>query len=547
MLTRWSAAACAAFLLGFGATASAQDDTEVSAQSNDLAPIDMGVELGLFLGGFFPDADNHEFYDYKDAMQEPLESAGPDVGLRVGFYPIRFLGIEVEGDLMPFATDSGNSLLLYGLRGQVVGQLPGIAANGRFSPFVLAGFGTMGVSSDEEALSDDADKVGHLGIGAKFQINRLLMARLDGRYYRAPKRLEEGATDDPRDGTNHFAVLAGLTLTLGRPAAEEALPTDSDGDGITDDVDKCPKEPGDPPDGCPKAKDSDGDGIMDDVDRCKTEPETVNSFEDDDGCPDKVPDKDGDGLSDAQDSCIDQPEDVDGFEDTDGCPDPDDDKDGVLDAADKCVREAGPVENKGCPDTDRDGDGVVDRLDNCPDEKGTAANHGCKKKQLVQITQTSLKILDKVYFNTNKATIMKRSNRLLDNVAKVIIAHPEIPRIRIEGHTDDKGKDDYNKDLSQRRADRVRLYLIEKGVPDDRLESVGYGEEKPVAENTSSKGRAANRRVEFNFADAAPVETPVPETGKDSKAPEAGKDTKAPEAPKAKPLEKKDETLKPPP
>src|SRR6188508_1237006 len=140
MLTRWSAAACAAFLLGFGATASAQDDTEVSAQSNDLAPIDMGVELGLFLGGFFPDADNHEFYDYKDAMQEPLESAGPDVGLRVGFYPIRFLGIEVEGDLMPFATESGNSVLLYGVRGQVVGQLPGIAANGRFSPFALAGF-----------------------------------------------------------------------------------------------------------------------------------------------------------------------------------------------------------------------------------------------------------------------------------------------------------------------------------------------------------------------------------------------------------------------
>ena len=277
---------------------------------------------------------------------------------------------------------------------------------------------------------------------------------------------------------------------------------------------------------------------MDDVDRCKTEPETVNSFEDDDGCPDQVPDKDGDGLSDALDSCIDQPEDVDGFEDTDGCPDPDDDKDGVLDASDKCPREAGPVENHGCPDTDRDKDGVVDRLDNCPDEPGTAANHGCKKKQLVQITQTSLKILDKVYFNTNKATIMKRSNRLLNNVAAVIVNHPEIPKIRIEGHTDDKGKDDYNKDLSQRRADRVRMYLIEKGVPEDRLEAVGFGEEKPVTSNKSGKGRAANRRVEFNFADAVPVETT---------APEPGQDTKAPEPPKSKTMEKKDETIKPPP
>jgi len=431
----------------------------------------------------------------------------------------------------------------------VVVQAPGIAADGRFTPFLLAGLGTMGVSSDQEALSDDADKVGHLGVGVKFQINRLLMFRLDGRLYRAPRVIEAGATEDPRDGTNHWAALAGISMTLGRGPAPEALPSDGDGDGITDDVDKCPAEKGDPPDGCPKAKDSDGDGIMDDADRCKTQPETVNSFEDDDGCPDQVPDKDGDGLSDALDSCIDQPEDVDGFEDTDGCPDPDDDKDGVLDASDKCPREAGPVENRGCPDTDRDGDGVVDRLDNCPDEPGTAANHGCKKKQLALITQNSIKILDKVYFNTNKATIQKRSNRLLDNVAQVIINHPEVPRIRIEGHTDDKGKDDYNKDLSQRRADRVRMYLIEKGVPEDRLEAVGYGEEKPVADNTSAKGRAANRRVEFNFADAAPVTTPVPEPTEskppDGKAPEPGKGTKAPEAPKSKPIEKKDETLPP--
>jgi outer membrane protein OmpA-like peptidoglycan-associated protein len=547
MRSRSTAAACAAFLLGLGANASAQESAEVSDEAPDLSPVDMGFELGLFLGGFFP-SDEHEFYDYKDTMQTPLEGAGPDLGLRAGFYPLRFLGVELEGDLMPFSTENGQSALLYGVRGSIVAQAPGIAADGRFTPFLLGGFGTMGVSSDAEVLSDDADKVAHLGVGVKFQMNRLLMFRLDGRYYRAPKVIEAGATEDPRDGTNHFAVLAGLSLTLGRPAApEEPEAVDTDGDGIADETDKCPREAGDPPDGCPKAKDSDGDGIMDDVDRCKTEPETVNSFEDDDGCPDQVPDKDGDGLSDALDSCVDQPEDVDGFEDTDGCPDPDDDKDGVLDNADKCPREAGPVENRGCPDTDRDKDGVVDRLDNCPDEPGTAANHGCKKKQLVQITQTSLKILDKVYFNTNKATIQKRSNRLLNNVATVIINHPDIPKIRIEGHTDDKGKDDYNKDLSQRRADRVRMYLIEKGVPEDRLEAVGFGEEKPVADNTSAKGRAANRRVEFNFADAAPVTTPVPEPGTDSKAPEPGKGTKAPEAPKTKMPEKKDETLKPPP
>jgi outer membrane protein OmpA-like peptidoglycan-associated protein/opacity protein-like surface antigen len=498
-MTRYTAAACAAIVLGGTATASAQQ-TVVETSSDDATPAsDMRFELGLFGGAFFP-SDDHEFYDYRDTMQEPLEPVGPDIGLRFGFYPIRFLGVEVEGDLLPFATDSGDGVLLYGFRAQVVLQAP----VGAVTPFVLGGFGGMGVSSDEEVLSSDTDKVGHLGVGLKFAVSDLVVLRLDGRYLRAP----EAGTEV---GTNHFAALAGISLSLGGGRSGGTLPGDADGDGITDDVDKCPEEAGEPPTGCPAPKDSDGDGMMDDVDRCVNEPETVNSFEDDDGCPDQVPDKDGDGLSDALDSCVDQPEDVDGFEDTDGCPDPDDDGDGLLDAADKCPREKGPAENRGCPDTDRDGDGVVDRLDNCPDEPGTAANHGCKKKQLAVITQTSIKILDRVYFNSNQATIQRRSNRLLDNVASVLRNHPEIPKIRIEGHTDDKGDDAYNKDLSQRRAERVRMYLIEKGVGEDRLEALGFGEEKPVSSNRTNKGRAANRRVEFNIVDPAPTTSTVPE------------------------------------
>lgn len=175
------------------------------------------------------------------------------------------------------------------------------------------------------------------------------------------------------------------------------------------------------------------------------------------------------------------------------------DSDGLLDDADSCPLESGPVENRGCPDTDRDGDGVVDRADNCPDEAGTADNQGCIKKQLVVITQDQIKILDVVHFATGKARIRSKSYPLLDNVAEVINAHPEIGMIRIEGHTDNVGNDERNRKLSQSRADAVRDYLVKKGVAAERLDSFGFGEEKPIADNTSNDGRSANRRVEFNI------------------------------------------------
>ena len=177
------------------------------------------------------------------------------------------------------------------------------------------------------------------------------------------------------------------------------------------------------------------------------------------------------------------------------------DGDGLMDGVDQCPEESGPAENRGCPDTDLDEDGVLDRLDNCPDEKGTAANQGCVAKQLVVITQTQLKILDTVHFDTGKASIKRRSFPLLDNVAAVLLKHPKISRVRVEGHTDDRGNDEKNRTLSQARAESVRDYLVSKGVPAERLDAYGFGEEKPIADNRGSKGRAANRRVEFNIVE----------------------------------------------
>lgn len=319
-------------------------------------------------------------------------------------------------------------------------------------------------------------------------------------------------------GTPDWRVFAGIRYSK--------RTFDSDGDGIDDSSDQCPKAPEDKDgfedrNGCPDP-DNDNDGVLDKDDKAPMDPEDKDNFEDEDGvpdpdndqdgvpdqkdaCPNKAgnkafagcPDADQDGIMDAEDACPNQPEDKDNFQDNDGCPDPDNDKDGVMDTADKCPNDPGVVANNGCKDTDRDKDGVVDRLDNCPDEPGVKAQQGCKKKQLVVITKEKLEILDKVYFQTGSAKIQRRSYALLDNVAAVISAHPEIEKIRVEGHTDDRGRDDLNLKLSQRRADAVKAYLMKKGLEEDRLEAVGYGESKPVADNKTRAGRAQNRRVDF--------------------------------------------------
>ncbi len=117
------------------------------------------------------------------------------------------------------------------------------------------------------------------------------------------------------------------------------------------------------------------------------------------------------------------------------------------------------------------------------------------------IREGQLEILDRVYFRTNSDRILSRSNRLLDNVAEVIGNHPEIILVRIEGHTDSQGDDAYNLDLSRRRAASVMAYLVRKDVDAARLRAEGFGETRPIDDNETRDGRAANRRVEFNLGE----------------------------------------------
>ena len=229
----------------------------------------------------------------------------------------------------------------------------------------------------------------------------------------------------------------------------------------------------------PDFRDTDGDGIYDYLDKCPTQPEDKDTYKDGDGCPD--PDNDGDRIPDVRDKCPPKPEDMDKFQDDDGCPDPDNDKDGVLDGEDKCPNQPETI------------NGVKDD-DGCPD----------KGKTHVFIKENKIVITKKVYFKTAKATIQKRSHGILGEVALILNVHKNIKGVRIEGHTDSRGNDAKNKDLSQRRAEAVLNHLVSKGVNAGRLFAVGYGEEKPIAANKTRGGRAKNRRVEFVILDSSP-------------------------------------------
>jgi Outer membrane protein and related peptidoglycan-associated (lipo)proteins len=262
------------------------------------------------------------------------------------------------------------------------------------------------------------------------------------------------------------------------PAATMGCP-DRDGDGVLDADDDCPDVKGLAAfKGCP---DTDGDGIPDKDDKCPREagPATTG------GCPDR----DGDGIADKDDKC---PGDK-GPASTMGCPDRD--GDGVADKDDACPDKPGDSAHKGCPDSD--GDGIYDHEDRCPDKPGVAALRGCPeiKKEDKAKLERAIKL---VQFETGKATLLKKSYPVLDQVVSVMNTYPDYS-LNIGGHTDNVGDDKFNLDLSERRAKACYDYLVSKGIAAGRMASAGYGETQPKGDNKTAAGREANRRVEFEL------------------------------------------------
>ena len=311
-----------------------------------------------------------------------------------------------------------------------------------------------------------------------------------------------GQGDNTQYGSPDFRAFMGFIF--------EPSIGDRDGDGIKDDVDKCPDDPEDfddfeDEDGCPDL-DNDRDGIYDVDDKCPNEPEDKDGVEDDDGCPETdILDRDGDGIPDDKDKCPDDPEDKDKFEDEDGCPDPDNDKDGILDVDDLCPNDPedkdGFEDKDGCPDPDNDKDRILDVDDKCPNEPETYNGHededGCPDKGRVVVHKGRIEILDKIYFETDKAVIKPVSYPILNAIAATLKGNPQILQIQIQGHADERGSDDYNLKLTDARVHSVRNYMINKGVAANRMEAKGFGETRPVDKRHNDEAWSKNRRVEF--------------------------------------------------
>lgn len=332
----------------------------------------------------------------------------------------------------------------------------------------------------------------------------------------AKVRIAEGLFVGAAAGTGPMATIGSPALriltTIGwAPSPERATKPgmlDRDGDGILDDIDACPDVKGelqaDPTkDGCPIA-DRDHDGVLDVDDACPNESGPKNPDPTKNGCP---VDTDDDQIPDVVDACPKEP----GVRSADrlknGCPS-DRDGDGVPDAVDACPDRFGPTsadpKQNGCPE-DPDGDGIKGSADACPLEKGPPDPdpklNGCPKRARFGDGGGEILLSTQIQFVPNgkrrSETVAPVSEALMREIKDLIDSHAEVAKIEVQGHTDDAGTEEVNQRLSQERAEAVRAWLIQAGVPADKLVAKGYGFWKPRADNRIRVGRVQNRRVEF--------------------------------------------------
>jgi OmpA-OmpF porin, OOP family len=291
------------------------------------------------------------------------------------------------------------------------------------------------------------------------------------------------------DGSYTHQTIGGtLGIFLGKPVNMEKKVKDKDKDGILDDADQCPELAGPAvTNGCP---DKDADGIADKDDQCPDVPGILARK----GCP--VPDTDKDGVLDDNDKCPT----VAGLSRYDGCPVPDTDKDGINDEEDKCATVAGVARYAGCPIPDTDGDDVNDENDKCPQVAGRKDKDGCPeaevKKEVVEKVNYAAK---KIEFKVGKADLTPGSFAVLDDVAKLLQSNPTV-KLLIEGHTSTEGSYESNMKLSQARAEKVKSYLISKGVNDARVTAQGLGPTQPLNSDKTPAEKAKNRRVELKLS-----------------------------------------------
>ena len=420
------------------------------------------LELGVFGGYHYFATDNQLGRDVGSTSENKLKQSGT-FGLRLGFVVHPYVSLEAELGLTPTSASTAvgdADALALNYRAHLIVHI----LKGKIRPFLLAGGGGNTLSSSNpDVLKQDTDGEFHAGVGCKFDIQKGWGVRLDGRVYIVPTvNVDKIYATNDFEATLGFYGLFGGAKPAPPPAAAAPPNPDLDGDGIPNGEDLCPHDKGIVENrGCPD-KDTDGDLIVDRLDRCPL---------------DKGP------------------------EDNGGCPDKDSDSDGIFDRIDKCPELAGPPENNGCPESDSDKDGIVDRIDQCPNEPETMNGYkdldGCPDEVPKEIKKYTGAVKG-IYFANGKADLLPTSNKVLDEIVKVLKDYPDV-KAEIQGHTDNNGERNKNVDLSKARAESVRKYLLDHGTSPDRLTAVGFGPDQPVADNKSSSGRAKNRRVELKL------------------------------------------------
>ncbi|MFV8326473.1 OmpA family protein [Flavobacterium sp. ZS1P14] len=372
------------------------------------------------------------------------------------------------------------------LSGSFKSDFNSVALNLRFNmtgpesivrPYAFVGVGAMLFDKD---LNFDQDRIDYAlptaGGGLNFRLSPGIMLNLQETFSFSNKDRRDGVIAGKKDA--YLSHMAGLTFNFGDKK-------DADNDGVSDRNDTCPGTPvgvSVDANGCPL--DNDKDGVADYLDGCPNVAGTAAL----NGCPDT----DNDGVTDSNDKCPDTK--MGTKVDATGCP-MDNDKDGVTNDLDRCPDVAGPLSLNGCPDSD--GDGVADKDDRCPTVKGTIENKGCPeitKQDIQRITYLG----SKIFFENNSEKLKVASLVQLDELVNLINKY-QASNLVIEGHADSNGSDAFNLELSQKRTESVKNYLMEKGIAASRLTAIGYGESKPIASNKTALGRAKNRRVELKM------------------------------------------------
>jgi outer membrane protein OmpA-like peptidoglycan-associated protein len=430
------------------------------------------------------------------------------VGGRWGYFFGEGVGLEVDAGLQSPNHASGAKPNFIPFSASLILNL---AAGDRNIFYLIGGYSRLdfGPSASFPAFADNGM---HGGIGDRIFLGPRAALRLEVRGIYAPSTRAPVSTD----WAGHIVGSLGLSVFPGGgpgpdidrdgiadrrdacPATPpgaivdpRGCPTDSDGDRVYNGLDACPNTPASASvdrTGCPT--DVDRDGVYDGVDQCPSTP--TGARVDGQGCP---LDSDGDAVPDGTDDCPSTSAGV--TVDRRGCP-TDSDGDRAPDGLDKCPNTPAGVEVDavGCPIAkDSDADGVDDAKDRCP---GTTANTrvdaaGCP---ILFTEERTPVVLRDVTFETGRSALRTASYAALDQVAASLVANPDI-RIEIAGHTDDRGAEASNLQLSEARANAVRAYLASKGVTPTRMVAKGYGESQSVAPNETSEGRAQNRRVEL--------------------------------------------------